>query len=174
MTSLNKTQLKRREDAILQIIKNNPGIHVRGVIYETGLENGVVTHYLEKLEKKGRIKSKKYTRYRRYYSLDVDDDEFDIIRNLRKPTKKKILFNIIVEGNPSFREIVSKIDKSPSTISWNLSEMIKNDVVKKYKKDGKAYYKIKNTELLKRTFRKEFSKLLDDKGEHSEDVFLAL
>ena len=93
---------------------------------------------------------------------------------MRKPTKKKILFNIIVEGNPSFREIVSKIDKSPSTISWNLSEMIKNDVVKKYKKDGKAYYKIKNTELLKRTFRKEFSKLLDDKGEHSEDVFLAL
>ncbi len=162
----------------MEIIKDNPGIHVRGLIKETGLENGVVVHYLDKLEKDGKIKSKKYTRYKRYYSLNVDEEEFDIIRNLRKPTKKKILLQIIVNGKPTFKEIVSKIvskiDKSPSTVSWNLSELIKNEVVEKYRKDGKVFYKIKNMGLLKHTFRKEFSKLLDSKKEHSEDIFLAL
>ena len=161
-------------DFILQTIQNNPGIHVRGLIDEINLKNGVITHYLEQLEKQGKIKSKKYTGYKRYYSLDVDEDEFDIIRNLRKPTKKKILLNIIIHGDPSFREIVSRMDKSPATISWNLSELIKNNVIEKYKKDGTVHYKIKNTGLLKHTFRKEFSKLLDDKKEHSEDIFLAL
>ncbi len=141
---------------------------------ETELENGVIVHHLEKLEKQGKIKSKKYTRYKRYYSLDIDEDEYDIIRNLRKPTKKEILLFIVVKKNASFKEILSKTHKSPSTVSWNLSELINNNVIEKYEKDRKTFYRVKNMKLLKHTFRKEFSKLLDDKKEHSEDIFLAL
>ena len=160
-----------RSELILKTIQENPGIHIRGIIDETGLENGVITHYLDKLENQGKVKSKKFTRYKRHYSLEIEEEEYDIIRNLRKPTKKKILFYIIVQGTPSFREIVSKIDRSPATISWNLSELIKNNVIEKSKKGSKVYYRVKNTKLLKHTFRKEFSKLLNDKKEHSEDIF---
>ena len=158
----------------MKIIQNNPGIHVRGIINETSLENGVIVYHLEKLEKAGKIKSKKYTRYKRYYSLDIDEDEYDIIRNLRKPTKKEILLFIIVKGNTSFKEILSKTHKSQSTISWNLSELVNNNVIEKYEKNKKRFYRIKNVNLIKRTFRKEFSKLLDNEKEHSEDIFLAL
>ena len=164
----------KRSDFILQTIQSNPGIHVRGLIDKTHLKNGVITHYLEQLEKQGKIKSKKYTRYKRYYSLDIDEDEYDIIRNLRKPTKKEILLFIIVKGNTSFKEILSKTHKSPSTISWNLSELVNNGVIEKYEKNKKRLYRIKNVNLIKRTFRKEFSKLLDNEKEHSEDIFLAL
>lgn len=163
-----------RISIIAKIIQNNPGIHVRGIMNETELENGVIVHHLEKLEKQGKIKSKKYTRYKRYYSLDIDEDEYDIIRNLRKPTKKEILLFIVVKKNASFKEILSKTHKSPSTVSWNLSELINNNVIEKYEKDRKTFYRVKNMKLLKHTFRKEFSKLLDDKKEHSEDIFLAL
>ncbi len=158
----------------MQTVQNHPGIHLRGIIEETGMENGVTAHYLSRLEKKGMIKTKKYSRYRRYYSLDIDESEFDIIRNLRKPTKEKILFNIIVNGTTSFGEIASRIDKSPSTILWNLSELISSNVIEKYKIDKNTFYRIKNVKLLKHTFQKEFSKLLDEKKEHSEDIFLAL
>jgi predicted transcriptional regulator len=140
----------------------------------TGLENGVLVHYLEKLEKQGKIRSQKYTRYKRYYSLEIDEEEFDIIRNLRKPTKKRILFAIIVYGNLTFKEITSKIDKSSATISWNLSELIRNGIIEKCNIEGKMCYRIKNMTLLKHTFKKEFSKLLCNKDEHSEDIFLAL
>ena len=174
MKRIKKTGDSGRSNALLQTIQSNPGIHLRGLIDDTGLENGVITHHLSKLEKEGKIKSKKYSRYRRYYSLDVEEEEFDIIRNLRKPTKKKIIFIIIVHGSTNFKDIVSRIDKSPSTVSWNLSELISNDVIERYRQDSKTFYKIKNMKLLKRTFQKEFSKLLDEKEEHSEDIFLGL
>ena len=163
-----------RINKILKVIENNPGIHLRGIMNEADLENGVIVHYLEKLEKQGKTKSRKYTRYKRYYSLDIDEEEYDIIRNLRKPTKKEILLYIVVKGNVSFKEVLSKTHKSPSTISWNLSELINNNVIEKFDKNKKTFYRIKNVKLLKRTFRKEFSKILDDKKEHSEDIFLAL
>ena len=164
----------KRSDLILQTILHNPGIHVRSLIEQTGLENGVLTHYLDKLEKDGKIKSKKYSRYKRYFSLEIDEEEYDIIRNLRKPTKKKILFVIMIQSNSTFRKIVSQVKRSPATVSWNLSELIKNDIIEKVNKDKTTYYKIKNIGLLKHTFRKEFSKLLNDKKEHSEDIFLAI
>ena len=164
----------KRPDVILKTIRENPGIHVRGLIDVTGLENGVITHHLDKLEKQGRVHSRKYSRYKRYYSLDVAEEEFEIIRNLRKPTKKKILFYIIVQGSPTFKEIVLKVNKSPATVSWNLSEMIRNNVIEKQKKNNKVCYKVKDNKLLKLTFRKEFAMLLNEKREHSEDIFLAL
>jgi len=101
-----------RANIIVKIIQNNPGIHVRGIMNEASLENGVIVYYLDKLEKQGKIKSKKYTRYKRYYSLDIDEDEYDIIRNLRKPTKKEILLFIVVKGSARFKEILSKIHES--------------------------------------------------------------
>ena len=89
-------------------------------------------------------------------------------------TKKAILLFIIVKGNTNFKEILSKIQKSPSTISWNLSELVNNGVIEKFVKNRKTSYRIKNVSLVKHTFRKEFSKLLESKKEHSEDIFLAL
>jgi len=163
-----------RVSLLLNTIQNNPGIHVREIMKQTGLENGVVIYHLDKMEKKGVVKTQKYSRHKRYYPADVFEEEFSIIRNLRKPTKKEILFKIIVHGNPSFQELKSKIDKSPGTLSWNLSELIKEGIIEKCRKDGKQCYRVINKELLKKTFKKEFSKLLDDKFDHSEDIFLAL
>ncbi|WP_187146523.1 winged helix-turn-helix transcriptional regulator [Nitrosopumilus maritimus] len=163
-----------RKTKILKIIQANPGIHVRGVIKESSFENGVVTHYLRQLTEDGVVRTQKRSRYHRYYPVDVEEKEFPVIRNMRKPTKKEILFRIMVEGNPSFKDLTLKIDKSPSTISWNVSELVKEGVVEKCKKDGKQCYRVKDKELFKKTFKKEFTKLFDEKLEHSEDIFLAL
>lgn len=164
----------RRQEQILKIIQDMPGIHVRGLIKETGFENGVVVHYLQQLEKQGKIKSQKRPKFLRYYSMDVSDDEFPVIRNMRKPTKKQVLFQILIEGTPSFQDLTIKVNKAPGTISWNLSELINEGVVEKCKKDGKQCYKIKDKELFKKTFHKEFSKLFEKNDEHDEDIFLAL
>lgn len=101
-------------------------------------------------------KTQKYSRHKRYYPADVFEEEFSIIRNLRKPTKKEILFKIIVQGNPSFQELRSKIDKSPGTLSWNLSELIKEGIIEKCRKDGKQCYRVINKELLKKLSKKNF------------------
>lgn len=163
-----------RSKLILKIIKETPGIHTRGIIKESKLENGVVEHHLRKLEKQGKIKSQKRSRYRRYYTAEVYDDEFPVIRNMRKPTKKEILFNIMIQGNPSFKDLTIKLQKSPSTISWNISELIDEGIIEKCKLNGKQVYRIKNRDLFKKTFQKEFKKLFNEGMEHAEDIFLAL
>lgn len=164
----------KRPDTILKIIQNTPGIHVRGLIKEAGFENGVIVHYLRQLEEQGKIRSQKRPRHLRYYPVDVQEDEFPVIRNMRKPTKKQVLFQLLVEGTPSFQDLTLKINKSPGTISWNLSTLIDEGIVEKCKKDGKQCYRIKDKKLFKKTFHKEFSKLFDKNAEHDEDIFLAL
>jgi len=163
----------RRKEIILKTIQEIPGINLSELMKKTGLETGVITHYLDQLEQQGAIKSQKASKHRRYYHAGVLEEEYPIIRNIRKPTKKQILFQVIVEGRPSFKDITLKINKSPSTISWNLSELINEGVIEKCSQDGKERYRVKDIKLLKKTFQKEFSKLFDQTG-HDEDIFLAL
>ncbi|MEM3172166.1 MAG: winged helix-turn-helix domain-containing protein [Candidatus Nitrosotenuis sp.] len=85
-----------------------------------------------------------------------------------------MLFKIIVAGTPSFKELTLQVNKSPSTLSWNLSELIDDGIIEKYMRDGKVCYRVKDVELFKKTFKKELSKLFDKNIEHAEDIFLAL
>lgn len=163
----------RRKEIILKTIQEIPGINLSELMKKTGLETGVITHYLDQLEQQGAIKSQKASKHRRYYHASVLEEEYPIIRNIRKPTKKQILFQVIVEGRPSFKDITLKINKSPSTVSWNLSELINEGVIEKCTQDGKGRYRVKDIKLLKKTFQKEFSRLFDQTG-HDEDIFLAL
>jgi len=164
----------QRKQLILKIIQDTPGISLSNLMKKTGLETGVVTHYLDQLEEEGVIKSQKKSKHRRYYHASVLEEEYPIIRNIRKPTKKEVLFRIIVEGSPSFKDLTLKIKKSPSTLSWNLSELIEEGVIEKCAKNGKEVYRVKDVALLKKTFQKEFTKIFDRSVEHDEDIFLAL
>jgi predicted transcriptional regulator len=163
----------RRKEIILKTIQEIPGINLSELMKKTGLKTGIIIHYLDQLEQQGAIKSQKASKHRRYYHASVLEEEYPIIRNIRKPTKKQILFQVIVEGSPSFKDITLKINKSPSTVSWNLSELINEGVIEKCSHDGKERYRIKDIKLLKKTFQKEFSRLFDQTG-HDEDIFLAL
>ena len=163
-----------RTSKILKIIQNNPGIYVREILKKSKLENGVVQYHLKKLERESKVKFDKRTRYKRYYSVDVNEEEFPIIANIRKKSKKNLLFAILSSDDPSFDDIMHKLHKSPSTISWNISGLVKDGLVEKISKNGKKVYRVKNKELLKKTLHKEFSKLFKDSLEHDEDIFLSI
>lgn len=163
-----------KDNQILELIQENPGIYVREIVKKTGLANGVVQYHLKKLEKSGRVKIDKRTRYKRYYSADVNEEEFPVIANLRKKTKQKVLFAILNSGDASFDDVLQKIHKSPSTISWNISGLVDDGILEKVTKNGKKVYHVKNKKLLQKTLEKEFSKLFKNSFEHDEDVFLSL
>ena len=161
-------------DLILKTIQANPGIYTREIMRKTRLSNGVVQYHLRKLEKQSQIKGDKRTRYKRYYSVDVSEEEFPIIANLRKKSKQSLLFTILSSDDPCFTDVLAKINKSPSTISWNISGLVKDGILETVTKNGKQVYRVKNKDVLRRTLQKEFSKLFKDSFEHDEDVFLAL
>ena len=45
-----------RKSQLQEIIEKNPGIQFREIMRSSGLKNGVLSHYLGKLEKNGLIK----------------------------------------------------------------------------------------------------------------------
>ena len=161
-------------EKILKTIQDSPGIYVREIIRKNKLSTGVVQYHLRKLEKNSLIKSDKRSRYKRYYSVEVKEEEFPIIANLRKKSKQTLLFAILSSDDPSFEDILHKIHKSPSTTSWNISGLIKDGIIERVSKNKKKVFRVKNKELLRKTIHKEFSKLFHDSMDHDEDVFLSI
>jgi predicted transcriptional regulator len=161
-------------EKILKTIQNNPGIYMREIIRKNKLSTGVVQYHLRKLEKNSLIKSDKRSRYKRYYSVDVANEEFPIIANLRKKSKKTLLFAILSSDDPSFEDILQKVHRSPSTTSWNISGLIQDGIIERVSKNRRKVFRVKNKELLRKTLHKEFSKLFHDSMEHDEDVFLSI
>ena len=59
--------MTERDVQIKQIIEQNPGIQFREIMRSSGLKNGVLSHYLDKLEKHGIIKVIRGPRQARFY-----------------------------------------------------------------------------------------------------------
>ena len=58
---------KNRDSQITDLIEQNPGIQFREIMRSSGLKNGVLSHYLGKLEKNGIIKAERGPRQTRFY-----------------------------------------------------------------------------------------------------------
>jgi predicted transcriptional regulator len=130
---------------LTELIYKNPGIHFCELIRISGIKNGTLVHYTDKLESNGIILTKREKRKTRFYSPKISLDEIEIIKFLRKQTSKDIIFLLIKNNGLEFHEIVSKVEKSPSTISQNITKLIKSDlVIIKIDETKKKYFIKKN------------------------------
>ena len=67
-----------------EIIEKNPGIQFREIMRSSGLKNGVLSHYLGKLEKNGIIKVMRGPRQTRFYPPKITEEQSIAIKALRK------------------------------------------------------------------------------------------
>ena len=88
---------KDRNQHITTIIQKNPGIQFREIMRITGFKNGVLSHYLGKLEKTGTVHVLREPRQTRFYPIEIPDVEFQIIKNLRRQTPRKILHCLMLD-----------------------------------------------------------------------------
>jgi len=142
-----------RSSLLTNIIYKNPGLHFSEMIRVSGMKNGVLTHYLNKLESLGIINIKRERDKTRFFSPEISLDETRIIKFLRKETSRKILF-LLIDCNLEFNEIVHKVKKSPPTISQNLTELLKNDLIILKIESSKKKYFIKNNSLIQKLIKK--------------------
>ena len=148
-----------REEMIFSEIKNNPGIRFRELMKKVGITNGVMSHYLRKLEENESVWIERTPRVTRFYSSDLSEDEAKLVKRLRQETPKKILVTLVENDQLTFKEIVLKIAKSPSTTSFYLSQLIEDHIIGTTKSDSvKIYF---NTE------KKRIANLI---GEYHPDI----
>ena len=116
------------------IIKRTPGISYNEIGRETGLSNGVVSHYLIKLMDSGEVE-KNGTSRSKYFLKNVPKKDRTIITLLRNKTNNEIFKFLMKNFNDgkivTQNEISKKIKKSASTISVSLKTLQKNNIIER-------------------------------------------
>ena len=154
-----------------EIIENNPGIQFREIMRNSGLKNGVLSHYLGKLEKNGLVKVMRGPRQTRFYPPKITEDESIVIKALRKQTPRDLLLALVENDGLEFSELVKKVGKSPSTVSLYLSQIVQDGLVEiKLEKLKKRYY-IKARGLIDQLIEDYRPSLLEKPTSGFEDIF---
>jgi predicted transcriptional regulator len=156
---------------IQQIIEKNPGIQFREIMRSSGLKNGVLSHYLEKLEKNGTIKATRGPRQARFYSPQISEDESIVIKALRKQTPRGLILALIKEDGLEFSQLVKEVKKSPSTVSLYLSQLVEDGLVEIKLVQLKKRYHIKTRDLIDRLVEDYRPGLLEKPTSGFEDIF---
>ena len=120
-----------RKGIVTDLIKKIPGISYNEIVRETGLSNGVISHYIIKLMESGEIEKEGIKRGK-YFIKNIPKKDRMLIMLLRNKTNNNIL-KYLIENSESrkditAKDIIKKVQKSGSTISVSLKILQKNDL----------------------------------------------
>ena len=163
-----------RDLQLQQIIEKNPGIQFREIMRSSGLKNGVLSHYLGKLEKNGIIKVIRGPRQARFYPPRITEDESIVIKALRKQTPRDLLLALIKEDGLEFSQLVKEVGKSQSTVSLYLSQIVDDGLVEIKLAQLKKRYYIKARDLIDKLVEDYRPGLLEKPTSGFEDIFNSL
>jgi len=156
---------------IKEIIEKNPGIQFREIMRTSGLKNGVLSHYLVKLEKNGIIKVLRGPRQTRFFPPKITEEQSIAIKALRKQTPRDLLLALVKQDGLEFSDLVKEVEKSPSTVSLYLSQIVQDGLVEiRQEKLRKRYY-IKSKQLVDQLIEDYRPGLLEKPTSGFEDIF---
>lgn len=119
------------EIQIYEFVEKCPGIRYNDLRRVLGIANGTMSRKLSYLHEKGRIRKVKDGGKARYYPIEINFPEILIISALRQKTTRDILEKFSSNNSISFQNLVSSIDKSPSTLSVHLKKLQQSGILKK-------------------------------------------
>ena len=123
-----------RREAVIDLIKKTPGVSYNEIVRETGLSNGVISHYLIKLMESGEVEKEGIKRGK-YFLKNVPKKDRKIITLLRNNTNNDIFKLLMKNFNndkiDTQNEISKKMNKSASTISVSLKGLQKNGIIER-------------------------------------------
>ena len=123
-----------RRDVVIDLIEKIPGISYNEIVRETGLSNGVVSHYLIKLMENGEVEKEGIKRGK-YFLRNIPKKDRKMITLLRNNTNNDIFKLLMKNFNnnkiDTQNEISKKVSKSASTISVSLKDLQRNYIIER-------------------------------------------
>ena len=118
----------------MDLVEKIPGVSYNEIVRETGLSNGVVSHYLIKLMESGEVEKEGIKRGK-YFLKNVPKKDRKMITLLRNNTNNDIFKLLMKNFNndkiDTQNEISKKMNKSASTISVSLKGLQKNGIIER-------------------------------------------
>jgi len=134
---------------IYSLLRNHPGIHLSKIATTLDLRISHVEYHLRYLEKHGIINSDKHTGYARYFLNDEATPKLK--RNfslLRQETILKIVLVLLKKEGAYHKELLQYLEISPSTLSYHLNRLRKNEIITFDEAESQRIYSIKDPEAL--------------------------
>jgi predicted transcriptional regulator len=169
---LGKLEKENKKSFLLKIINLSPGIRYRELLRITRLNNGTLSHHLATLEKRSTIKviRTENSNITRYYPASTPSEETIILGYLKIRTTKEIILKLIERKSCTFNELVSHINRAPSTTSWNLKRLLDSEVIIRKRGIEVSEYSLKNPFEVEKLIEKTDITLLD----RSVDNYISL
>ena len=145
---------KNNKSTLLKIITFFPGIRYKDLSRVAKLNNGTLSHHLNKLEKNASIKvlRTENSNITRYYPASISSDETTIRGYLKIKTAKQIITLLYNKKFCTFNDVALHIGKAPSTTSWHLKRLYEAEVITRTKRDNISGYSLKNPKLIEKLF----------------------
>ncbi|NJD98450.1 metalloregulator ArsR/SmtB family transcription factor [Thermococcus sp. LS1] len=124
-----------RRNEILHHIQSKPGITFRELARELGVGIGDLQYHLHRLEKEGRIFSKKLGKRRYIFPRGFEKEYQKLVIAISTETRRKILL-LLMEGSMGQSEIAKRLNLSQPTVSYHMGELVKLGIVEA-RREGK-------------------------------------
>ena len=147
---------------IYETVVLNPGLHFRELQRRVNMPTGVLSYHLDVLCKRGLIVEKREGRYVRYFpNTSMTVEERKLMSLLRNAVLREILIFLLTRERASHGEITQYLGLAPSTVSYHLNRLVKNDVLSKEILGRVTYYSIKRSDFIAFTLIKYRKSFLD-------------
>jgi predicted transcriptional regulator len=120
---------------IYELVSKFAGCHFRELERKSNLATSTLRYHLHYLTKNKLISESKEGNNIRYFPKDFKANKI-VLGLLRQKSIRQILLHILLNNNCNHEEIVSKVQLSPSTVSWHLKKLEENNIIG-FVKDGR-------------------------------------
>ncbi len=147
---------------IYETIVLNPGLHFRELQRRVDMPIGVLSYHLGVLCKRGLVVEKREGKYVRYFpNTTMTVEERKLMSLLRNAILREILIFLLTRERTSHGEITRHVGLAPSTVSYHLNRLVKNNVLTKEIVGRVTYYSIKRPDFIAFTLIKYRKSFLD-------------
>lgn len=135
---------------IYNYIRENPGMHFRGICNDLGLSVGVVQYHLRVLEKAGLIDQHtdgQNVRYFEHNAFTRTDEK--LISLIRHDTTGKILSLLSENGSVLHKNIANYLGISSQALSWQMNQIKNVGIVNAVKTGVNVSYSLNDANAIK-------------------------
>ena len=112
---------------INNFVKNNPGVHFRGICDGLALSIGVVQYHLDVLERVGLITCHTDGQSKRYFENGFfTKTDMTLISLVKHETTAKILTILSQKGSTFHKDIAQNLSVSFQALTWQMNQLKKN------------------------------------------------
>ncbi|MCW3994643.1 MAG: transcriptional regulator [Candidatus Bathyarchaeota archaeon] len=142
--------VNERRGKIYACIKRNPGLHLRQIQRILNIPLASLQYHLNYMSRRKIIFEEKSESYTRYYCEVLEPKDNKILSVLRQKRLREILLLVLINKKVKSQTIVKTLNLSPSTISFYLNHLVKNNILERTKVGYENIYTLKEEDRIEK------------------------